>query len=185
MLSRLMNSRLLILDLDETLVFATEEKLARDEDLRVGPYFVYKRPGLDSFIEFAFNYFKVAIWTSSSRNYANGTISAIFQHPEQLEFAWARERCTRKSDPETGKSYWIKDLKKVRRLGWSLESVAVIDDSPEKLKRSYGNHIRVAPFVGDPADNELRKLQGYLTWLKEVPNVRMVDKRNWRIAPVA
>jgi RNA polymerase II subunit A small phosphatase-like protein len=66
-----------------------------------------------------------------------------------------------------------------------LEGVAVIDDSPEKLKRSYGNHIRVAPFVGDPTDNELPKLQGYLAWLKEVPNVRLVDKRNWRTAPVA
>ena len=184
MLSPPKNSKLLILDLDETLVFATEQKLARGEGLRVGPYFVYKRPGLDSFIEFAFNHFKVAIWTSSSRNYANGTISAIFQHPEQLEFVWARERCTRKSDPETRTSYWIKDLKKVRRLGWSLEGVTVVDDSPEKLARSYGNHIRVAPFVGDPADHELQELQGYLAWLKEVPNVRLVDKRNWRTAPV-
>ena len=185
MLSPPMNSRLLILDLDETLVFATEEKLARGEDFRVGPYFVYKRPGLDTFVEFAFNQFKVALWTSSSRNYANGAISAIFQDPERLEFAWARERCTRKSNPETGISYWIKDLKKVRRLGWSLEGVAVIDDSPEKLKRSYGNHIHVAPFEGDPTDNELPRLQVYLAWLKQVPNVRLVDKRNWRTAPVA
>jgi len=186
MLSRPMNSRLLILDLDETLVFATEEKLARGEDFRVGPYFLYKRPGLDGFIEFAFNHFKVAVWTSSSRSYANGTIGAIFQHPERLEFAWARERCTRKSDPETRACYWIKDLKKVRRLGWSLEDVAVIDDSPEKLERSYGNHIRVVPYEGDPMDDELRKLQGYLAWLKEVPNVRLIDKRSWRkTAPVA
>ena len=180
-----MINRLLILDLDETLVFATEEKLARGEDFRVGPYFVYKRPGLDSFIEFAFNHFNVALWTSSSRNYASGAISAIFQDAERLEFAWTRERCARKSDPETGTSYWIKDLKKVRRLGWSLEGVAVIDDSPEKLERSYGNHIGVAPFEGDPTDNDLPKLQGYLAWLKQVPNVRLVDKRNWRTAPVA
>jgi len=185
MVRRPMNSRLLILDLDETLVFATEEKLARGEDFRVGPYFVYKRPGLESFIDFAFNHFKVATWTSSSRNYAHGTVSAIFQLPERLEFGWARERCTRKSDRETGRSYWIKDLKKVRRLGWPLADVAVVDDSPEKLERSYGNHIRVTPFVGDPTDDELRNLQGYLAWLKEVPNVRFVDKRNWRTAQVA
>jgi TFIIF-interacting CTD phosphatase-like protein len=178
-----MNSRLLILDLDETLVFATQEKLARSEDFRVGPYFVYTRPGLDSFIEFAFDHFKVAVWTSSSKNYANETISAIFQHPEHLEFAWARERCTRKLDPEAGTSYWIKDLRKVRRLGWSLEGVAIVDDSPEKLQRSYGNHICVAPFEGDPTDNELRTLQGYLAWLRGVPNVRLIDKRNWRGAP--
>jgi RNA polymerase II subunit A small phosphatase-like protein len=180
-----MNRRLLILDLDETPVFATKDKLARREDFRVGPYFVYRRPGLISFVEFAFNCFKVAVWTSSSWSYANETISAIFQHPEHLEFTWTRERCTRKPDPETGASYQIKDLKKVRRLGWRLEDVVVVDDSPEKLRRNYGNHILVGPFEGDAADNELRKLQDYLAWLRDVPNVRLADKRNWRAAPVA
>ena len=175
-----MRKKLLILDLDETLVFATEAKLPRAEDFRTGQYFVYKRPDLDRFIGFCFENFQVAVWTSSGSKYANEVICRIFQHPEQLEFVWARERCTWRSHPESGTSYWIKDLKKVRRLGYRLESVLMIDDSPEKLERSYGNHIRTIPFEGDPADNELGKLQPYLLGLKDVSNVRVIDKRSWR-----
>jgi len=56
----------------------------------------------------------------------------------------------------------------------------VIDDSPRKLERSYGNHV--LPFEGDASDEELEKLEQYLFWLKCVPDVRSVDKRNWRNA---
>jgi TFIIF-interacting CTD phosphatase-like protein len=175
--------KLLVLDLDETLVFASETKLARAEDFRVAEFFVYKRPGLDTFIEYILQEFKVAVWTSSSANYAESVIKEIFLEPQRLEFAWSRQRCTRKSDPELGSGYWIKDLKKVRRLGHSLKSILIVDDSPRKLERSYGNYIRVSAFCGDPGDKELGKLESYLHWLKDTPNVRSVDKRNWRSTP--
>lgn len=175
-----MATKLLILDLDETLVFATKRKLSRVEDFRVGSYFVYQRPDLRSFLKFVFDYFKVAVWTSSSTAYADEVVSAIFENLEKLQFVWTQKRCTWRSDPDSGKGHWIKDLKKVRRLGFSLESIVVIDDSPEKLKRSYGNFICVTPFRGDALDQELRKLQAYLHWLKDAPNVRLIKKRNWR-----
>jgi hypothetical protein len=44
--------KLLILDLDETLVYATEEKLERQEDFIVGQYYVYKRPFYTSLLSF-------------------------------------------------------------------------------------------------------------------------------------
>ena len=178
-----MVTKLLILDLDETLVFATEQKLSRIEDFRVGSYFVYQRPDLNHFVEFVFDYFKVAVWTSSGSGYANNVVKAIFENPEKLQFVWTRNRCTRRFDPDSGEDHWIKDLKKVRRLGFSLESIVVIDDSPEKLERQYGNTIYVTPFMGDALDQELCKLQTYLLWLKDVPNVRLIEKRNWRTAP--
>ena len=37
--------------------------------------------------------------------------------------------------------------------------VLVVDDSPEKLQRSYGHYVPSAPFEGNPADEELRKLE--------------------------
>ena len=42
---------LLILDLDETLIHATSCPLETAPDFTAGPYLVYKRPGLDNFIE--------------------------------------------------------------------------------------------------------------------------------------
>lgn len=62
--------KLLILDLDETLVFAAERRLMRDADFRVGPYHVYRRPGLADFLDRCYQRFEVAVWTSSSPLYA-------------------------------------------------------------------------------------------------------------------
>jgi len=178
-----MKTKLLILDVDETLVFASETKLARPEDFRVAEFFVYKRPSLDTFLDYAFQHFKVAVWTSSNAHYAENVMKQIFLEHQRLEFAWSRQRCTWKCDPELGSGYWIKNLKKVRKLGYSLNSILVVDDSPRKLERSYGNYIRVSAFCGDPGDKELGKLESYLHWLKDTPNVRSVDKRSWRNTP--
>jgi TFIIF-interacting CTD phosphatase-like protein len=175
-----MVTKLLILDLDETLIFATERRLSRIEDFRVGSYLVYQRPDLRSFIDFVFDYFKVAVWTSSGSGYAHEVVRSSFVCPEKLQFVWTRERCTWQFDPDLGGGHWNKDLRKVRRLGFFLESMVIIDDSPEKLKRHYGNTICVTQFLGDASDCELRRLQAYLLWLKDVPNVRLIEKRNWR-----
>lgn len=69
--------KLLVLDLDETLIYATEERLEAEPDFAVGQYYVYKRPFLKEFLEFCFDNFEVAIWTSSTRNYAEGIVKNI------------------------------------------------------------------------------------------------------------
>ena len=175
-----MEQKLLILDLDETLVYATEEVLARPADFKVAEYFVYKRPHVDLFLAKCFEHLKVAVWTSSGSNYAAAVTDNIFADPTKLQFIWSKERCTQRFDPELRDSYWIKDLKKVKKLGYPLENILVIDDSPEKLQRNFGNHIRIKPFEGDPDDRELLYLSEYLEQIKDVSNVRTVDKRHWR-----
>lgn len=40
--------------------------------------------------------------------------------------------------PELQERFYVKDLKKVRRLGYQLERSLVVDDSPEKVRCSYG-----------------------------------------------
>jgi len=54
--------KLLVLDLDETLVFSTEQELHRPADLRVAGYHVYKRPYLDAFLDYAFANFHPRGW---------------------------------------------------------------------------------------------------------------------------
>src|ERR1700693_2838213 len=93
--------KLLVLDIDETLVHATETPLDRNEDFVVGPYFVYKRPNLDSFIEYALRTFLVGIWTSSGDVYADEVIRTIFP-ADSLQFVWSSDRCTMARDFDTG-----------------------------------------------------------------------------------
>ena len=70
-------------------------------------------------------------------------------------------------------------MKKVKKHGYDLENVLVIDDSPEKLERQHSNLIPVAPFYGEPADKELKLLMSYLSSIEETDNIRSIDKRNW------
>jgi RNA polymerase II subunit A small phosphatase-like protein len=171
---------LLILDLDETLMHASEAPLGRPHDFLVAEYYVYKRPHVHDFLAFCRAHFAVAVWTSSTADYAVDVVRELFGNDYPLEFVWARDRCTPRYRPETGTSDWEKNLQKVRRRGYALERVIAVDDSPQKLVRSYGNLVRVRPFEGDPADGELPELARYLLRLRDVPNVRAVEKRNWR-----
>ena len=175
-----MSKHLLILDIDETLVYSAESPLKRPEDFRVGPYWVYKRPHLDDFLRSVSDWFDLAVWTSSGSAYAAATISQLVGDCSKLKFLWSAERCTPRLDPETREEVRVKDFKKLKRAGYSLESVLVVDDSPEKHARNYGNLIPVRPFVGDVNDSELRELLPFLDWIRHRNDLRRIEKRNWR-----
>ena len=86
--------KLLILDLDETLIYATEEKLEHESDFIVGQYFVYQRPFIESFLDFCFENFEVAVWTTATKFYAEEILNTILKEEYKLNFLWTRERCT-------------------------------------------------------------------------------------------
>jgi len=58
---------LLILDLDETLIYATETALDRPADFSVYGYHVYRRPHLDAFLATCANYGDSALNPSDLR----------------------------------------------------------------------------------------------------------------------
>lgn len=175
---------LLILDNDETLVHSAETELAWPHHFQVGPFRFHVRPFVSSFLEAVMPHFQVAVWTSSSLDYATAVLQLACPGVE-FAFVWARERCTRRFDPENQEHFWVKDLKKVKRLGHDLRRTLMVDDTPKKLSRNYGNLIRVAPFEGDPRDDELLALAGYLAGIREVPDLRAIEKRGWRRRPWA
>jgi TFIIF-interacting CTD phosphatase-like protein len=172
--------KLLILDLDETLLHASETPLDRPADSRIGLYHVYKRPHLDAFLTRCVDAFEVAVWTSSSPLYAAEAVAALFPDPARLAFLWASDRCTAAFDHERHEYCWRKNLRKVRRMGYCSEQILVVDDRPEKWRQSYGNLVRVTPYLGDLHDDELPALADYLDKLRDADNVRTIEKRGWR-----
>jgi RNA polymerase II subunit A small phosphatase-like protein len=175
-----MDRTLLIMDIDETLVYATEERGDADPDFQIFDYCVYKRPYLDEFLDRLFDWFDVAVWTSSGSSYAAELVARLFTDPDRLQFVWDERRCTVRRDLAMARYYTLKDLKKVKRRGYSLERVLMVDNTPRKLSRHYGNHLLLAPFEGDPTDRNLRAVLPYLEWLSQQQNLRSIDKRNWR-----
>jgi carboxy-terminal domain RNA polymerase II polypeptide A small phosphatase len=85
----------------------------------------------------------------------------------------------RRYDPERFEEYHVKDLKKIKRMGYRLERVLIADDTPGKVERHYGNAVYVPPFFGDPDDETLPRLARFLFSLRDVPNVRTLEKRGW------
>lgn len=171
---------LLVLDIDEVLVYAADRPLDPNFDFQVFLFYIIKRPFLNEFIESVFNWFNVAIWTAGSDDYAQVMAQRLIPKAADLKFIWSRKRCTPKHDYEIGDQYWVKDLKKVRRLGYNPERVLVIEDERRTMQRSFGNLILVRSFQGDKKDNELQLLIKYLDWIRDQENVRKIEKRYWR-----
>lgn len=171
---------LLVLDLDETLVHASESELDRAADFRALSYHVYRRPHAERFIAYALANFDVGVWTSSGRFYAEAVVAALFP-PQSLRFVWSSERCSISRDWTTGEYLSRKRLKKLKRHGYRLERMLAIDDTASKHACNYGNLVCVREYLGeDETDDELLRLMAYLDRLAHEPNVRKIEKRHWR-----
>lgn len=174
-------NKLLVLDLDETLYFITKNALPRKEDRHVHGLWGYHRPHVDEFLSYVFDSFTVGIWTASTLSLAYPFILNLLT-PDQLSalaFIWDRSRCTFHRDLETFDEHWIKDIRKLRRR-YDPRHILFVDDTPAQIKRSYGNYIRVNPYMGQDHDTELLDLIPFLEHLGPVENVRTVEKRTWR-----
>jgi len=174
---------LLILDLDETLISASEEPPSGHHDFLCGPYFIRKRPFAGSFLAAVALSYDLAAWTSATEAYARCVAEHLFDRVS-LAFLWARPRCTLRRDPCGPEEYFVKDLKKVRRAGYDLRRVLVVDDSLRALERHRGNLVQVRPFTGDPGDQELEHLAAYLIRIAGSDDFRRVEKRAWRAAAI-
>ncbi len=185
-----MDKALLILDLDETLIFASEEKLDYPADCTVFNYFVYLRPMLKSFLTAMQKSYQLAIWSSAGDNYVEEIVQKTILKEFKFEFIWGRSRATYRRNFERDELriygnhqdhyQYVKILKKVKKLGFSINRTLILDDTPHKSQMNYGNAIYPRPFEGSREDKELLYLTKYLEKIKDHPNYRRLEKRNWR-----
>lgn len=180
---------LLVLDIDETLIFASDKELNRKADFKIFDYYVYKRPYLEQFIATIKDEFILAIWSSASDDYVEAIAQQIIPEDIKLAFVWGNSRCTYKRNIQIDEQgyyedvshyHYIKPLKKLKRKGYKLERILIVDDSPHKSKDNFGNAIYPKQFQGAPDDDELKQLAKYLLSLKDKENIRKIEKRNWR-----
>lgn len=182
---------LLILDLDETLMHGSEKPLEQKEAFKAFHFYIYCRPFLNVFLEAIKKDFLIAVWSSASDDYVEAIVAKLFPEDYPLEFVWGRKRCTYRSkrfsrnfgrylEDYATPFFYLKSLQKVKRQGYKLERILMVDDSPEKTQNNYGNAIYPSPFTGNLEDDELLYLLKYLKILKNKTNVRAIEKRGWR-----
>lgn len=181
---------LVILDLDETLIHATDKPHDDSWDFEVFQYKVYKRPFLEEFLLGLREHFDVAVWSSASDDYVELIVQEIFPEDYGLRFVWGRSRCTYRPnynkldelgyyDPFSHYDY-VKRLDKVRKLKFKKDRILIIDDTPQKCIYNYGNAIYPKEYLGRKPDNELQLLMRYLLRVKDLTTVRNTEKRHWR-----
>ena len=178
------HKKLLILDLDETLIHSSNQPLAYSCDFEIEDYFVYQRPYLKEFLEAVSKSYRLAIWSSAVEYYVLGIVSKLAENLpmlsiQELEFLWGRSHCTARSSQVNKDGYFLKDLDKVKGAGYKLESVLIVEDESRKVHKHYENAIFIEPYLGDTKDGELERLAKYLEKIKAVDNVTELEKRFW------
>ena len=176
------HTKLLVLDLDETLIHARdrqEPELPWPPDRQVARFRLYLRPGVREFMrEVLARFVAVGVWTSATRDYAVAMLERVVDR-SQLRFIYDRSYCTLQHDPEGDEHYWLKDVCALSGFGFDAGQILVVDDKARGLERSQGNLVQMPPFCGDPDDEMLARLLVYLDELGPLEDVRVVEKRGW------
>jgi Dullard-like phosphatase family protein len=165
------DKKTLVLDLDETLIHSSiMPPHSRTESFRLGEWglYVFKRPGLDQFLEFVREAFEIFVFTHGEELYARPILDRIMPWLDE-EHRLYREACN-------GKRGARKDLKV---FGRSPERLILIDDSDSAFSRNPENTVRIPRWCGTPTDRVLidwvpRILEGCL----QANDVRPVIRQN-------
>ena len=177
---------LLVLDVDETLIHSVTKKdafeLTSKPDFSIldGDYVVFTRPNVEQFLSDISKIYDLAIWSSATDDYLAAILTKITPKEVEYEFIWGRNRCTERYNSESQKPYHEKHLNKIK--SHSLDKILIVDDSVEKARANYGNLIPIKAFVTDKNDKVLVKLYQYLVSLKNVNDVRKIEKRSWSMS---
>ena len=77
--------------------------------------------------------------------------------PENVEFEiiWGRSKCSLRRDYDMDNYYFEKRLDKLKKKGFRLEQIIIVDDTPEKSRNNYGNAVYIKEYSGDKSDEEL------------------------------
>ena len=108
--------------------------------------------------------YTLAIWSSASDDYVEAIVKHIIPPQFKLAFVWGGSRCVQKrnlyvddlgyyQEEHYADYYSQKPLKKVKRLGYSLDHILIVDDTPRKEQQNYGNAIYPNPYYGSVEDD--------------------------------
>jgi RNA polymerase II subunit A small phosphatase-like protein len=158
--------KLLILDLDNTLIYSSVEKVPCDFIIKLSDqetFYVKKRPGLDHFLQQVYSHFILAVFTAACEDYAHEICNVIFSDYKLL-FIWNYVHCNIKHEFGyfDSRQIILKKLDKVFKctfnfndeiLQFDKHNTIIIDDKPETALDNHENFVRISPYydeIGEP-----------------------------------
>ena len=154
-----MTQRLIIFEIHKTLA------------CKLGPGQLTSRPYLGSFLDFMFNNFKIAVWTSEI--IPKECISDLFgKHFKNLLFVWGQSEC-KKIDIEE-KVFYYKPLKYVWKSdigkGFSKSNTLLVDSIGSGIGNPAKTLFHPEIWACDMYDNSLKKNGEIMTWFNMLNN---------------
>ena len=146
-----------MLDLDETLVHYFEDE---------NEAYVKVRLGAEHFIRELSKYCEIAIFTASTKYYADIVIDGL-DCKDLIDFRLYREHTSLTNGIN------VKDLS---RLGRDLSKIIIIDNIEENYQFQKNNGLNICDFEGDENDNELSFLLEDLLKLVSQPGKNVCNE---------
>ena len=147
----------LVLDLDETLVHFFEDE---------NEAYVKVRLGTENFIRELSKYCEIAIFTASTKYYADIVIDGL-DCKDLIDFRLYRQHTTVRDGIN------VKDLS---RLGRDLSKIIIIDNIEDNYQFQKNNGLNICDFEGDENDNELNYLLEDLLKLVSQPGKNVCNE---------
>jgi TFIIF-interacting CTD phosphatase-like protein len=152
--------KILVLDLDETLVYSTLERPpVVDHELLIAEQtcFVRVRPGVQSFVERMRSCFgECRIWSTGQPIYVESVCKTLGIDWMTI---WGRDRCRRLAVPVPGADPYDKPLELISN---DPRSIVIVDNAPSVFACNPQNGIPITTWRGDPSDRQLDLIGDYL-----------------------
>lgn len=179
------HKKLLLLDLDETLVRTSFEydnninevsfldkkyvKFYDSEENKIISMTVFFRPGVHDFIKTLSAYYEIGLFTAAHKEYADAVLSVLDPENQYFSRRFYREDCIK-----VGRSY-VKDLSIINHC---LSEVVLVDNSLFSFCNQLSNGVLIYSFYDDHNDIELFNIQLYLIdYLYNSIDVRYVNEQ--------
>ncbi|XP_015680216.1 CTD nuclear envelope phosphatase 1 [Protobothrops mucrosquamatus] len=179
--------KILVLDLDETLIHSHHDGVLRPTvrpgtppdfilkvviDKHPVRFFVHKRPHVDFFLEVVSPFFLLSLF-SLSPFFLSLSLSPLLSSPSFSLFLSLYFCLPQHCTLELGS--YIKDLSVVHN---DLSSIVILDNSPGAYRSHPDNAIPIKSWFSDPGDTALLNLLPMLDALRFTADVRSVLSRN-------
>lgn len=176
--------KVLVLDLDETLIHSHHDGVVRQTvkpgtppdfvlkvtiDRHPVRFFVHKRPHVDFFLDIVSQWYELVVFTASMEIYGAAVADKLDGGRGILSRRYYRQHCT----PDMGS--YTKDLSAICN---DLTSVFILDNSPGAYRSYPDNAIPIKSWFSDPLDTALLNLLPVLDALRFTQDVRSVLSRN-------
>lgn len=108
------------------------------------------------------------------KEYADDILNHIDPKNEFFDHRFYRESCVVTPD-----NIFMKDLRVIGNR--ELKNVVLVDNSPYSFGPQLDNGIPIIPFFNNKKDKELLELLGYLNGLKSSNDVRLINRKFFKL----